>query len=284
MSFRIVADSSCDRTIPMKDWNNITFVPLTLELGDYSILDDENFDAEDFVKRTEEYGDVPKTACPSPASWAQAFDCEEDEIFVITITGQLSGTYNSAIQGVELYNEENPDSTKKIHVFDSCATSGILSLIAERIQKFKAEGKTFDEVVELINDFIKNESRMFFVLETLDILKKNGRLGSMAANLLKKLRVKMVLRRTSEGIISHITQDLTMNRAFVKMVNIVAEDVKDTDISNRKLVITHVCCEDRAKFVAEKIAEQVQFGEVEIAKCSGLNTVYASNGSVLVSY
>ncbi len=284
MSFRIVADSSCDRTSPMADWKNITFVPLTLELGDYSILDDENFDAEDFVKRTEEYGDIPKTACPSPAAWAEAFDCEEDEIYVITITSQLSGTYNSALQGVELYREENPNSNKNIYVFDSRATSGLMSLIAERIYNCKNQDKNFDETVEDVENYIKNGTKLYFVLETLDVLKKNGRMGYFAANLLKKLRVKMVLQRTNEGIISYITQDLSMNRAFIKMANIIAEDIGNCDMSDKKLVITHVCCKDRAEFVAEKIAEKVNFGKVEIVKCSGLNTVYASNGGVIVSY
>ena len=70
MSFRIIADSCCDRTERMKDWNNITFVPLTLNIDDYSIQDDENFDQDDFIRRTLESKNVPKTACQSPEAFA----------------------------------------------------------------------------------------------------------------------------------------------------------------------------------------------------------------------
>ena len=68
MSYRIIADSCCDKTARMAEWNNITFVPLTLEIGDYRILDDENFNQEDYIKKTLEYSDVAKTACPSDAA------------------------------------------------------------------------------------------------------------------------------------------------------------------------------------------------------------------------
>ena len=69
MSFRIIADSCCDRTERMKDWDNITFVPLTLNIDDYSIQDDENFDQDDFIRRALESKNVPKTACPSPEAF-----------------------------------------------------------------------------------------------------------------------------------------------------------------------------------------------------------------------
>lgn len=284
MSYRIIVDSCCDKTAPMANWDNITFVPLTLEIGDYSIYDDESFDQEDFVKRVSEYEGVAKTACPSPAAWADAYNCNEDELYVMTISGKLSGTYNSALQGVELFNEEHPENGKKIHVFDSCATSGLESLAAEYMQKILSRGTPFEEAVPMIQDYISNKCKLYFVLETLDVLRKNGRLGSLAAGILKKLKLKMVFERTVDGFISLLGQDFSINKAYIKMANIIAKDVEGCDLSDKKLVITHVCCEDRAKVVADKIAEQVSFGEVEIIKCSGLNTTYASNGGIIVAY
>lgn len=284
MSYRIIVDSCCDKTAPMAEWSNITFVPLTLEIGDYSIPDDESFDQDDFIKRTVEYDGVAKTACPSPAAWAEAFDCEEDELYVMTISAKLSGTYNSAVQGVELYNEEHPGNNKKIHVFDSCATSGLESITAEYMQRILSEGISFEDAVPMIEDYLSNSCKLFFVLETLDVLKKNGRLGALAAGILKKLKVKMVFERTVDGFISLTGQDFSINKAYIKMANIIAKDVEGRDLSGCKLVISHVCCEDRAKFIAEKICELVDFGQVEIVKCSGLNSVYAANGGILVSY
>ena len=108
MSFRIIADSCCDRTERMKDWDNITFVPLTLNIDDYSIQDDENFDQDDFIRRTLESKNVPKTACPSPEAFASAMDCDEDDIYVLTITDKLSGTHKRNSQSPLHYKQITP--------------------------------------------------------------------------------------------------------------------------------------------------------------------------------
>lgn len=284
MSFRIIVDSCCDITAPIATWDNITFVPLTLEIGDYRILDDENFDQDDYIKRTLEYKGVPKTACPSPDAWASAFDCEEDDLYVITISKQLSGTYNSAVQGVELFNEDHPDSKKNIHVFDSRATSGLESLTAEYIYKLASEGTPFEEVVPMIEDYIVNQTELIFCLENLDVLKMNGRMFAVAASVLEKLKLKLIFDRTKEGNIKPAGQDLSMNRAIIKMANISAQRLEGLDLSNKKLVVSHVCCEDRARLFVDKLTARVQFGEVEIIKCSGLNSTYAANGGIIASY
>lgn len=117
MSFRIIADSCCDRTKVMDNWNNITFVPLTLSIGDYTIPDDENFNQDDFIGRVREKNIIPKTACPAPDAFAKAMQCSEDEIYVLTITDKLSGTYNSAVQGKMLFEEENPDKKSSYFQF-----------------------------------------------------------------------------------------------------------------------------------------------------------------------
>ncbi|MBR2277584.1 MAG: DegV family EDD domain-containing protein [Eubacterium sp.] len=284
MSYRIIADSCCDRTAQMADWTNITFVPLTLEIGDYRILDDENFDQDDYIRRTVEFNDVARTACPSPDAWASALDCEEDDLYLITITDKLSGTYNSALQGVELYKEEHPDSTKNIHVFNSLATSGIESLAVEKIKALGDAGTDFDTVVSTVEDYIVNHTALYFCLESLDVLKKNGRLFALAATILKKLKLKMVFERTQEGNIKLAAQDIAMNRAIVKMANIIGENVSGIDLADKRLIITHVCCREKAEFVAEKIAAVAPFGDVEIVKASGLNSTYAANGGIIVSY
>ena len=284
MSYRIIADSCCDKTACMASWNNITFVPLTLEIGNYVIKDDENFDQNDYIRRTLEYSDVAKTACPSPEAWAEAIECEEDEVYIITITDKLSGTYNSALQGVALYEEEHPDSNKKIHVFNSLATSGIESLMAEKIKGLAESGADFDSIVETVEDFTVNHCALYFCLESLDVLRKNGRLFALAATILKKLRLKMIFERTQEGNISLAGQDIVMNRSLTKMAGIISQNVEGISLSDKRLIISHVCCPEKAEFLKEKIAAKAKFGSVEIVKCSGLNSTYASNGGIIVSY
>lgn len=282
MSFRIVADSCCDKTEIINKFDNITFVPLTLSIGDYVIPDDENFDQDDFVGRMIASSETAKTACPSPDAWATAYDCDEDDVYVITITDKLSGTYNSALQGKTLFEEEHGEK-KNIHVLNSLATAGIESLVAERIHELASDGVPFEQVVEDVEDLIVNRSKLFFCLESLDVLKNNGRLFALATGLLKKLRVRLILH-ACDGNIKLSGQELSMNRALTKMASFIGEDVKDSDLSDKRLIITHVCCPERAQFVAEKISAYAKFGSVEIVKASGLNTVYMSNGGIIAAY
>ena len=168
MSYRIIADSCCDKTQYIKDMDNITFVPLTLSVGDYTIPDDDNFDQDDFIGRMKASDTVAKTACPAPDAWAKAFDCAEEDVYVITITDKLSGTYNSALQGKTLFEEENEGKKKNIHVFNSLATSGIESLVVEEINRLASQGADFDTVVKEIEDYIINHTALYFCLESLD--------------------------------------------------------------------------------------------------------------------
>lgn len=281
MSFRIIADSCCDRTKETEAMNNITFIPLTLSIGEYSISDDENFNQDDFISRVDEAGIIPKTACPAPDAFKKAMECVEDDIYVITITDKLSGTYNSALQGKMLYEEEG--EKKNIHIFNSLATSGLESLIAEKIYELASSGKSFDEVVSETEDFIVNHTALYFCLESLDVLNSNGRLYAMAASILKKIKLKLICERTTEGSVKLAGQEFNANRALIKMANIIAADMKDKDASDKKIILSHVCCEDKAKLVAQKL-ENVGFKEIEIVKASGLNSVYAAKGGLIVSY
>ena len=124
MSFKIVVDSCCDIVDEMKEWDNFSIVPLTLMVNDYQTMDDESFDQDDFIARMNANNGLAKSACPSPEAFKKACEGNYDEVYIMTITDKLSGSYNSALQGKLLYEEENNDD-KKIYVFNSLATSGL---------------------------------------------------------------------------------------------------------------------------------------------------------------
>ena len=187
MSYKIVVDSCCDLTQDMKKWDNLQVVPLTLEIGDYRIFDDENFDQDDFIRRTRESSVVGKSACPSPEAFKQAYEGDYDDIYVLTITSKLSGTYNSALQGKALYEEEYGD-TKNIHVFDSRATSGLETIVAQKIKELADSGAEFKQVVDTVEDYIVNHTGLYFCLESLDVLKNNGRLFALAVKIASAMK------------------------------------------------------------------------------------------------
>ena len=283
MKYKIVVDSCCDLTADMKAWDNFEVVPLSLEVGDYHIFDDENFDQDDFISRMKANGGMAKSACPAPDAFKKTYEGDYDVVFVLTITNQLSGTYNSACQGKMLYEEELDDN-KKIIVFDSLATSGIETIVAKKIKALADGGKSAEEIQKEIEEYIVKNTGLYFCLESLDALKSNGRLFALAAKVLEKIRVKLICKRTDQGNISLAAQDITLNRAMMKMSNLISSELEGKDLSGETLIISYVCCEERAQQVANKICDKSHFGKVEIIKASGLNSLYASDGGIIVSY
>ena len=284
MSYKIVVDSCCDLTEDMKKWSNLDVIPLTLQIGDYVIPDDENFDQEDFVKRMLESDVLAQSACPSPQAFADACTGDYDDIYIITITSKLSGCYNSALQGVELYKDENGDD-KNIHVFNSLATSGLETLAAMEIKKLADEGKNFDDIVASVEDFIENKSKLYFCLESFDILKGNGRLFNLAANVIEALRVKLI-GRAENGKVAIAGKDLTTKRALIKLSHLIAKDTEGADLSDKLCIISHVCCEEKAKTIKDLVINNTNYSEsnIIILKASGLNTLYAANGGTIISF
>ncbi len=284
MAYKIVVDSCCDLTAEMKKWSNLTVVPLTLQIGDYTIQDDENFDQDDFIKRMTSSNELAKSACPSPDAFAQACEGDVDEVYILTITDKLSGCYNSAVQGVELYKDDNPGSKKKIHVFNSLATSGLETIMAYKIKELADNGTAFEDLVKTVEDFCVKDCFLYFHLESFDALKGNGRLFNLGAKVIEALRVKLICRRTDYGNISLAGKDLSENRILQKLVAFVQKETAGCDLNGKMAIVSYVCCEDKANTIAKLIQEKTSYKDVIVLKASGLNSLYASNNGVLVSF
>ncbi|MCD7723553.1 MAG: DegV family protein [Clostridiales bacterium] len=284
MSYKIIVDSCCDLTDSMKTWGNLTVVPLTLQIGDYVIKDDIDFNQDDFIKRMTSSTELAKSACPSPHAFADACRGEEQDIYILTITDKLSGTYNSALQGVEIYKETPEGSAKNIHVFNSLATAGLETLLALSIKTLADSGAAFADVVDAVEGSIANNYGLYFCLESLDALKGNGRLYNIGARIIEALRVKLVCRRTEYGNISIAGKDFSANRALIKLVDLIKKDSDGCDLTDRAVIISHVCCPDKAELVKKYILEKTAYKNVTVLRASGLNSLYASNGGIIVSF
>lgn len=136
--------------------------------------------------------------------------------------------------------------------------------------------------MEQVEDYIRNHTALYFCLESLDALKNNGRLFSLAATVIKKLKMKLICQRSSEGTISLAGQDFAAGRAITKMCDLIAKDV-EAGSKPPHLIISHVCCPEKANTIADKVREKCSFGSIIILKASGLNSLYASGGGVIVS-
>ena len=278
MSYRVVIDSCGELTQEMKDSGCFINVPLTIMLGDYHIVDDETFDQADFLKRVEEYPDCPKTSCPSPEKYMESYRCDADHIYAVTLSASLSGSYNSAVLGKNLYEEEYGD--KPIHVFDSKSASIGQTLIALKIAECEEAGMSFEQVVETVENFI-TEQITYFVLESLEALRKNGRLTGMKAIVATALNIKPYCGATPEGTIFQAGQARGIKKALSKMVDVFTEELKNSE--EKIVAISHCNCFERAMDVKRMIEAKITPKKIIVLDTRGISSTYASDGGIIVS-
>ena len=280
MSYKIVIDSCGELTEEMKKSGHFENVPLELIVDNYHIVDDETFDQADFLKKVKESKQCPKSSCPSPERYMTAYTSEAEHIYVVTLSAQLSGSYNSAELARNLYMEENGD--KAIHVFDSKSASIGESLIGLKIQECEETGMTFEEIIRTVEEYIDSQ-QTYFVLETLDTLRKNGRLTGLKALVAATLNIKPIMGSTPEGSICQLGQARGMNRALDNMVREMVAYVKDRDPKNRVLAISHCNCKERALIIKNKIqATGTEFKDIILVDTAGVSSMYANDGGIVM--
>ena len=278
MSFHIVADSCCELTADMKKRGNIEIAPLTLEVGGESILDDETFDQKYFLKRVAECPECPKSACPSPDYFRKSFLNGAERCYAVTLSAQLSGSYNSAVLGANLAQEENEDL--KIHVFNSRSASIGETLIAKEIVECEEAGMSFERVVETVELYISTQ-HTYFVLENLETLRKNGRLSKTKALVASALKIKPVMGATPEGDIVQLDQARGINKALMKMVDAIVNDAQH--VENKTLAISHCNCPERAEMVKEALLERLAVQDVFVLDTQGVSSMYANDGGIIIA-
>ena len=258
MSYKIIIDSCGEFIEKWKEDPRFESVPLTLNVGGETIIDDDSFDQISFIKKVAACPECPKSACPSPERYMKAYDCEADHVYAVTLSSELSGSYNSAVLGKNLFLEEKPE--KKVHVFNSRSASVGETLIGMKIQECEEMGFSFEETVEKVEVYIE-EQHTFFVLDDLETLRKNGRLSKVKSLVASALKIKPVMGSTPEGTICQLDQ---------------ARGSQD-----KVLAISHCNCKDRAELLKNALLEKIDVKEVVILDTAGVSTMYANNGGVI---
>lgn len=278
MSFHIVCDSCTDLTEEDLKKGCYTLVPLTLLVDGEEIIDDETFDQADFLAKVAASKESVKSACPAPESYMEAYS-KADDIYVVTLSAELSGSYNSAVLGKNLYEEEN--GTKNIHVVNSRGAATTQVLIARKLNEYASQGMPFEEVVDKIEEYTIS-LRTYFVLETLEVLRKNGRLSRLSATIAGALNIKPVMIGTRDGVIQKAAQARGMKKALAKMVEHMGSEGRD--LTRRQFVISHCNCYERAVYVKELIKKHLHAEDVDIVDTKGVSSLYACDGGIIVSY
>lgn len=277
MTYRLICDSCTDLPPEVLQDPHITKVPLSIQVGAETVVDDESFRQKELLQKMRAWPDAPKTACPSPSTYLERL-IEDGDNYIVTLSAALSGSYNAAAQALSIYREEG--GRANVHVFNSRSAVSGQAQIALLVRDLAGAGLPFAQVVEQAEAYI-SRMQTLFVLENLDNLRKNGRLTKVQALVTGALRVKLLCGATRGGEIEKLGQGLSVRQTLARMVSRMAAD---PDHAGRRLIITHCNCPERAEHVRELVRQRCQFGEILIAPAGGIATVYADDGGIVVAY
>ena len=275
--YKILIDSCGELPQELKEDKHFSNVALVLEIEGKQIVDDETFDQADFLRRVAESPNVPKSACPSPDAYMEKMEGDAEHIYIVTLSAKLSGSYNSACVARDMYLEEHENA--RVYVFNSKSASIGETLIGIKIAECEEAGMSFDDTVACVEDYI-SQQHTFFVLETLETLRKSGRLSNLKAIIASTLNIKPVMGSTDEGEICQLGQSRGMSKALDKMVSCMQEVTKNCE--EKVLAISHCNCAERAYLLKAKLERAAKFKKIFIVDTAGVSTMYANDGGVIM--
>ena len=275
MDYKIIVDSCGELTHKMKESGIYTSAPLSMQVDGDVVMDDETFDQADFLRRVAASPECPKSSCPSPEKYMELYSGEERRVYVVTLSSELSGSYNSAQLAAKLWKEEHGEDGMQIHVFNSRSASVGETLIACKVRECEEQGMTFEETVSETEAYIEGQ-HTYFVLENLDTLRKNGRLTGIRSFVASALNIKPVMGSTPQGTICQLGQARGMKRALAKMTEQIVRDGKRT--KEKVLAIAHCNCPERAREVERMILDKIRVRDSFIVDTAGISTMYANDG------
>lgn len=281
-NYKIISDSCCDYVQHGEDTLFfVTRIPLSIELEGKHFQDDHNLDTSALLTAMAQSKSAPRSACPSPMLFAEACAGDEQDIYIVTLSSKLSGSYSSACMGADMARKDHPG--KNIHVFDSLSAACAQVDICLHIRELAESGLAFAEIVAQVEAFIQAISTIF-VLEDLDVLRKNGRLSNLQALAVSALRIKMVMVADGQGSIAVRAKGIGVNRALSAMIDYIKSVYDARPCPERTLVITHCACLERAEDICRRILAVCPFAKSLICKSSGISTMYANAGGIIVAF
>lgn len=277
MTWKLVADSGCDlKTLDLTSKGKFERVPLTIQVGQEIFVDDLTLDIGKMMDKMYTTSTASKSACPSPDDYIKAFD-GADNIIIITITGTLSGSQNSAQVAKQLYQEEHPNVN--IHVIDSLSAGGEIDLLMTKLGELINQELTFDQVVTKITDYQK-KTKLIFVLAKVDNLVKNGRLSKLIGAVVGLLNIRMVGEASREGTL----ELLQKARGYKKSLFATYDEMKKAGYAGGKIVMAHRHNDKFCQELSQLIRADYPQAAIEELPTSGLCSFYAEEGGLLIGY
>ena len=278
MKWKIIADSGCDYRTYESAAPDTSFVsvPLTIQIGETIYTDDAKLDTDKMMEDMYATTTASKSACPSPDDYMKAFE-GADNIIVVTITGTLSGSHNSAQVAKKLYLEDHPATN--IHVIDSLSAGGEVDLLVRKLHQLIAQDLDFDQVVEVITKY-QEKTKLIFVLAKVDNLVKNGRLNKIIGTVVGLLNIRMVGQASDTGTL----ELLHKARGQKKAISTTFGEMLKAGYKGGHITIAHRRNEKFVEQLSALVHEKFANADIEVLPTSGLCSFYAEEGGLLIGY
>ena len=274
MKRRIVSDSSSNILERNSDVEYCT-TPLKILIDGKEYPDVLGLDMVDLVARIE-LSEKNSTSCPSISEWTDAFE-GADEIFGVTISSNLSGSYNSAMNAAEMYLEDHPDV--KIHIFDSLATGGTMELLIEKIEECIRADMSFEDIIKAVDEYHEKD-KILFSLESVKNLAKNGRMLKALADLANALGIRFIGKASERGTIQQAHIARGQKKALITVFN----EMLKMGYQGGKVRINHCLNVDAAGKLKDMILQQFPSADVKVCLTTALCSYYAERGGMIIGF
>ncbi|MBR5774202.1 MAG: DegV family protein [Clostridia bacterium] len=269
---KIVADSSCD--IFSLEHAELDTTPLKVTTAEREFVDDASLDVDDMVDFLYHFKGKSKSSCPNTNDWLDAFG-DADEIFCVTITSGLSGSYNCAYAAKQIYEAENEG--KRVHVFDTLTAGPEITLIIEKIEECIKRDMTFEDICERVTAYMKRTG-LVFMLKSLKNFANNGRVSPIVARLVGIAGICIVGKASDEGTLEPMHKPRGEGRALEALVR----SMEAEGFRSGKISIGHCQNQSAAEQLKQLILSRFRNVQIEIHKFRGLCSFYAEKGGILV--
>ena len=273
-TIKIVADSSAN--IIRLDTVPFASAPLKIITAQREFVDDAALDLDDMLQFLQNYKGRSQTSCPNPEDWLTAFGDAED-VFCVTITSGLSGSYNAACAAKDIYEAEHPD--RRVCVIDSLSAGPELTLIVEKLEQLIGEGRSYEEICAYMPEYQKSTG-LLFMLESLHNFAANGRISPAIAKIVGVLGIRIVGRASDVGTLEPKDKCRGEDRSLAAILRY----LKESGLRTGKVHLAHCLNEEAAIKLKAMILAELPEVTVTIGKNLGLCSFYAEKGGLLVGF
>ncbi len=282
MTIKIFTDSSCDLPQDLIAKNNVNIAPLHVTFQQNTYFDRVNLNVNEFYSKMNEQEELPKTAAPSPYEFYKLYKDNlepKDEGIVLSLSSQLSSTFQNAKFAIDMYKEDYPNAN--ITAIDSKNASIGLGLIVNQTAKLIENGYSYIDITNKVTEIVNNTNTFIF-LDTLENVIKGGRLDRVKGKIASVLSIKIIMKNSYEGSLDIIDKVRGSKNAIKRLVDLLEE--YGYNLEKKILGIAHSNCEEKAIKVKKMIEERYQYAKIILTDIGPTIGTYAGNGGILISF